>query len=80
MTWGNAIKGFLIALPELVKLIRPVVEFFTELLGPDPSKKAKELGDALSHLAQASRETDLKEKEKKKDEGLEKLSDFFRSN
>jgi hypothetical protein len=80
MTWKAAFMGFLIALPELVKLIRPLVEFFTELLGPNPAKKAAELGEVIREFVDAEKEVSLKEKRKKKRAALEKLADFAHSN
>jgi hypothetical protein len=80
MGWGEAIKGFLVALPDLVKLVRPIAEFLTEFLGPDPAKKASELGEYLRLHAEANQESDIELKKQKKYEALKKLAEFARSN
>lgn len=80
MGWGQALKGFLIALPELVKMIRPIVDFLVELLGPNPAKKAAELGEGMRLLVESQRIEDIEKKKAKKYEALEKLADFARSN
>ena len=80
MTWTEAIKGFLIALPELVKLSKPLLILIGDVLGPHPEKKAAELGNILRDLVESSDETDLAKKKAKKHDALKKLADFVHSN
>lgn len=80
VTWGNAIKSFLIALPEMVRLVKPTLDFLNALLFPDPAKKATELGDIARVYAESLKAKTTEEKEEKRYEALERFANFGRNN
>jgi hypothetical protein len=80
MTWSQAIKAFLIALPQLVEIIKPTLDFFNSFIKDKPEKKATELGAMIRELADSIEIEDLAEKKKARREVLKKLADFVESN
>lgn len=83
ITWSQAIKGALAgmaALPELVKLAKPTLEFVNTALYPDPAKKASELGSIIRDFVDAKTTKDVEEQKKKSHDALEKFADFIHRN
>ena len=65
MGWAAAIQGLLIALPEIMRLVRDVINLFDKAFGPDPKEVVKKMGEIRRWVHEAKTPQEARDAAKK---------------
>lgn len=65
MGWAAAIQGLLIALPEIMRLIRDVLNLFERAFGPDPKEVVKKMGEIRRWVKEAKTQEEAQDAAKR---------------
>lgn len=65
MTWLTALKAFIIALPDLVGLVRDFFKLIQKAFGPDPKTIRKKMGELHRKVKEAKTQKEARDVAKK---------------